>query len=710
MEALLTSCSKAQGTNQTSSNNQFDRKTHSHDKVKDSSFKMKMTADSPLSTFNTGRAGIHITGTAFSNTIRTTRATSTNATGETQKQNRAQNKRTQEEMQNEDFTESSSFEGTPVLGTSTIDDSDHTAGTGRIGTNDSSTSSSGSSSKRAKIDDNEVDDAISRSDELFRQEDEVSIAQDQEGDNYFSSIHGPNTYEEYIEELLSFKAEHGHLPLTSTTPFSTSNKEKRTHEVEMESSSAAVSPEFDTSNTIHDTYRAAASVVTHNCAHSSSHDRDSLDTLNTFAERFQELASFKAQHGHCHPPQSSSSVNDNSSLGMWCANLRRSYTQKLNANACFKVPCLALSLDQIAKLETLGFVWDIERAFEDKFAELSAFKSMHGHCNPPRNPSTAYFSLGQWFYELRKSYAQIQQGKAPQWPLSQEQIRRLEHLGFRWKLSNRNAFEDRFAELALFKADYGHCSPPQTSATPYYSLAIWCNDKRRAYKQIQKGKRLHRTKMTQDQIVRLETLGFEWTRSSSATDKIFEGDDCQLKQRSFVNNCKSSKKSFEERIADLISFKDTYGHLYPPESETSTNKYCSLAKWCNDKRRAYKQIQQDKTPHSPLSQDQIRMLESLDFTWDSNASASIVRKLPATPDRFLQRAMAVINHRFASIAPSTAVPDGRYIDNFDEKEEAPLEVILPAISPDSMMNKSMRIFEWCPVCYVWNGSCCESRC
>jgi len=104
------------------------------------------------------------------------------------------------------------------------------------------------------------------------------------------------------------------------------------------------------------------------------------------------------------------------------------------------------------------------------------------------------------------------------------------------------------------------------------------------------------------------------------------------------------------------------------------------------------------------------MLESLDFTWDSNTSASIVRKLPATPDRFLQRAMAVINHRFASIAPSTAVPDGRYIDNFDEKEEAPLEVILPAISPDSMMNKSMRIFEWCPVCYVWNGSCCESRC
>lgn len=696
--------------------------------------KQESSVDSPSSPYNTGRTGIHIPGTDFSNKIRTIHSAVTNDAAETQTQtqNRAQNKRTHEEMQNKDLTESSSFEGTPELVTSTIDDSDYSiAGTG-IGTNDSSNSSV-SSSKRTKVDVNEVNDADARSDEQFGQEAEVTIAQ---GGNDHSSVHARNTFEDYLAELISFS------PLTSTTPISTSNEEKRTHEeVQNENSgvvepfSVAVSPEFD-SNTIHNTQQAAAGIVTNDCAsrkinnkelyddaksdghcrtldeviaqekedehdHSSSHDHGSLETLNTFEKRFKELTSFKAQHGHCHPPESSSSDNGNNSLGMWCVNMRRSY-KKIQEK---KKPCLHLSLSEIDKLETLGFVWDIERAFEDKFAELSAFKAMHGHCNPPRNPSTAYFSLGQWFFDVRKAYEQIQKGKAPQWPLSQDQIRRLENLGFKWKLSKRNAFEERFVELTLFMAKYGHCSPPQTSATPFYSLAIWCNDKRRAYKQIQEGKPPRHSNLTQEQIVRLEKMGFEWTRSGSAT-QIFEDDYCRHKQRSFVNNCKSSKQSFEERIADLIMFKDKHGHFYPPE--TSSNKYCSLARWCNQKRRAYSQMQQGKTPQSPISQDQIRMLESLDFTWDSSARANIVRKLPVTPDQFLQKAMAVIDHRFVSIVPSTAVSDGRNTDKFDEKDEAPFEVILPPISPDSMKNKREN-FRWCPVCYVWNRSCCKSR-
>ena len=113
-----------------------------------------------------------------------------------------------------------------------------------------------------------------------------------------------------------------------------------------------------------------------------------------------------------------------------------------------------------------------------------------------------------------------------------------------------------------------------------------------------------------------------------------------------------------------------------------------------------------KGDHNPLSQDQVRVLESLEFPWGRpSARANIVQKLPVTPDRFLQKAMAVINHR-SVIVPSTAVPDCRNIYKFNEKVEAPLEVILPPIPPDSIKNRSMR--KLCPVCYVWNGSCCKS--
>lgn len=690
-------------------------------------YSVESSVDSPLLQ---GGAAIHIAETDLSNMIHTS-SSGTNDAAETQKQNKenqAQNKLTHEEMQNQDLMELSSIGSTPELVTSTIDNSNHsTAGTGiGIGTNNSSTSS-GSPSKRRKVDVNEVDDADAKSDEQFGQEDEVSIPQDREGGNDHSPIHGPKAFQKYLAELVSF------LLLASTTPVSTSNEEKQTRAEEMlsanvhfvEPSSIAGSPEFD-SKTIHNTYQAAAGIVTHDYAgitindkevhddaksdeqcrhllideviaqeredendHSSSRDHGNLEAINTFQERFKELTFFKAQHGHCHPPKSLPRVNGNYPFGMWCVNLKRSY-KHIQEN---KVPCFQL----ISQLETLGFVWDIERAFEVKFAELSAFKSMHGHCNPPRNPSTAYFSIGQWYYDLRKAYEQIQRGQTPQWPLSKDQIRRLEILGFKWKLINRNAFEERFVELTLFLAKYGHCSPPQTSATPYYSLAIWCNDARRTYKQLQQGKHLRRSKVTQDQIVRLEKLGFEWTRSSK-TYQIIEDDHSRLKRRSFLAN-----QSFEERIADLILFKHKFGHFY--STETST-RYYSLARWCNQKRRAYAHIQQGKTPHNPLSQDQVRVLESLEFPWGRpSARANIVQNLPVTPDRFLQKAMAVINHR-SVIVPSTAVPDCRNIYKFNEKVEAPLEVILPPIPPDSIKNRSMR--KLCPVCYVWNGSCCKS--
>jgi len=225
---------------------------------------------------------------------------------------------------------------------------------------------------------------------------------------------------------------------------------------------------------------------------------------NAFEVRLAELAAFKANHGHCNASQTKS--REYQSLGKWCSHVRVSYKQ-IQEGKTLRHP---LSQDQIGRLEALGFEWSKHRSFEERLAELVAFKTKHGHCNPPCTPSSQYYRLGQWCNKKRASYKQILEGKTPQQILSQDQIVRLEMMGFQWK--RKKTFEGWLVELAEFKAEYGHCNAPHTiPSRKYYLLGTWCTKMRASYKKIQKGKTPY-CPLSQDQIERLETLGFEWRR------------------------------------------------------------------------------------------------------------------------------------------------------------------------------------------------------
>eukprot|EP00979_Chaetoceros_neogracilis_P015178 scaffold5452_cov144-Chaetoceros_neogracile.AAC.1 len=83
-----------------------------------------------------------------------------------------------------------------------------------------------------------------------------------------------------------------------------------------------------------------------------------------------------------------------------------------------------------------------QEMFEDRFAELAAFTTKHGHCNPSITPSSEYDSLREWCNGVRYVYNEnMQQRKTTiMGTLSHDQIRRLEELGFEW---NKNTlFED----------------------------------------------------------------------------------------------------------------------------------------------------------------------------------------------------------------------------------------------------------------------------
>ena len=77
--------------------------------------------------------------------------------------------------------------------------------------------------------------------------------------------------------------------------------------------------------------------------------------------------------------------------------------------------------------------------------ELEAFKSEFGHCNVPTRYSVNP-SLGHWCRAMRYSYNKMQQGQKPRSNLTQELIKCLEEIGFKWKVKE------------TIESEVGHCN------------------------------------------------------------------------------------------------------------------------------------------------------------------------------------------------------------------------------------------------------------
>ena len=87
------------------------------------------------------------------------------------------------------------------------------------------------------------------------------------------------------------------------------------------------------------------------------------------------------------------------------------------------------------KLEELGSTWDpLAAAWEEKLAELAAYKAMpgHGHCNVPNFANARADSLlGKWVRAQRKQKIKYDADPAAS-SLTAERVAKLEELGFAW--------------------------------------------------------------------------------------------------------------------------------------------------------------------------------------------------------------------------------------------------------------------------------------
>jgi len=123
---------------------------------------------------------------------------------------------------------------------------------------------------------------------------------------------------------------------------------------------------------------------------------------------FSALKEFHERNGHCRV--SHAAVENGFKLGFWVAGQRLRKAQR--------------SADQIRRLDSLGFCWDLlSEQWEEAFAALDKYRKREGHCLVTKNHIENDLNLGSWVANLRVRRAKI----------SEDRVRRLDALGFVWR-------------------------------------------------------------------------------------------------------------------------------------------------------------------------------------------------------------------------------------------------------------------------------------
>lgn len=276
---------------------------------------------------------------------------------------------------------------------------------------------------------------------------------------------------------------------------------------------------------------------------------------NIWDSMHEKLLAFHQEHRHCNVPLR---YIPDRQLGTWVRSLRDSY----------KEGRLGLTPERIARLDALGFIWDVPAArWQEVYESLKSFRKKHGHCNvSPVNKTNP--DLGSWVTVQRK---RRKMDKLPP-----ERISQLDELGFEWNRSDAvwdESWNTMYEAAKRFHAQHDHLDVPRTSAESM-QLNVWIARQRTS---LRRGRRL-----TKGQIAKLNLLGFNWN---------------------------PGPEKWERQYAALLEYRKKYGDCGVPEQ---CDEFPDLYQWLARQRRAYR-IRR-------LPKARFEKLELIGFCWDHFAA------------------------------------------------------------------------------------------
>jgi hypothetical protein len=244
----------------------------------------------------------------------------------------------------------------------------------------------------------------------------------------------PMSFTDRIKQLRAYKAQHGHLHVTTVEDMSLYRfcYNLRHNRNKHEYSNNQHGPKSSGFRITADRIAALDSIgFDWKCDNTIATDVVATDDTSkkpmSFTHRIKQLQAYKAQHGHLHVR----SVEDKS-LFTWCAKLRsaRRYPEKQNNRH--------LTADRIAALDSIGFDWKSDNtiaaknpmSFTDRIKQLQAYKAQHGHLLVT---SVEDKSLFKWCANIRSARRNPEKYRRN---LTADRIAALDSIGFDWKSDN----------------------------------------------------------------------------------------------------------------------------------------------------------------------------------------------------------------------------------------------------------------------------------
>ncbi|GFH61858.1 hypothetical protein CTEN210_18334 [Chaetoceros tenuissimus] len=202
----------------------------------------------------------------------------------------------------------------------------------------------------------------------------------------------------------------------------------------------------------------------------------------------------------------------------------------------------------------------------NKLEELYEYKKVNGNCNVRYDKDDV--TLVNWVQTQRSEYKQFS--------MSEERINMLNSIGFNWNETKNNSWFMRFEELKQYKLQYGDCN---VKSDEKKKLMEWVRKQRYRYKH---------SKMSEERISMLNSIGFSWTKT----------------------------KKWHDHFEALKQYKLQYGDCnVPPRMKYdgvvhSPGTY-QLGSWLRYQRDQYKKMLKGLPNH--LTKDRIDLLESIGF-------------------------------------------------------------------------------------------------
>jgi hypothetical protein len=273
---------------------------------------------------------------------------------------------------------------------------------------------------------------------------------------------------------------------------------------------------------------------------------------NQWEQMFQALIAYNKEHGDCLVP---SRWKENTKLGKWVSKQRQHYNNQ------------KLSVKQIAKLESIGFVWIVDpdkcksisaddEEWEEFISGLKAYKRDYGTADVPRDcathPDVALRVKNTRAYPKR---------------LTPERRAQLDELEFTWLdadvVKREQEWERNFNELVAHKVKHDACLAKKPWECFLFAnippnLHNWVKTQRKLFKEGD---------MSQERIAKLKSIDFLWSERGRHKGTTEKQDD-----------------KWFAKCDELVQFYDDHGHLHVPKSGDTR----SLHGWIYCQRKLYK--------------------------------------------------------------------------------------------------------------------------